>query len=141
VARRAAAAGALLDMGTGGGERLSRLRPLSIPVVQDEGAPDNTGQTGNDRGRLPFRDGVFGLVAGRHEAFRAAEVSRVLAPGGTFITEQVDVHSYDGLCTLAGLDVPPGAGQLASARAPAGARRGAGRGSGNSCWSPPSRSR
>jgi hypothetical protein len=106
VARRAAAAGALLDMGTGGGERLSRLRPLGIPVVQDEGAPDNTGQTGNDRGRLPFRDGVFGLVANRHEAFRAAEVSRVLAPGGTFITEQVDFHSYDGLCTLAGLDVP-----------------------------------
>ncbi len=77
VARRAAA-GALLDMGTSGGERLSRLsprprltvateawppnvpvaatrlRPLGIPVVQDEGAPDNTGQTGNDRGRLPF---------------------------------------------------------------------------------------
>ena len=106
VARRAAAPGALLDMGTGGGERLSRLRPLGIPVVQDEGAPDNTGQTGNDRGRLPFRDGVFGLVANRHEAFRAAEVSRVLAPGGTFITEQVDFHSYDGLCTLAGLDVP-----------------------------------
>ena len=72
---------ALLDMGTGGGERLSRLRPLGIPVVQDEGAPDNTGQTGNDRGRLPFRDGVFGLVASRHEAFRAAEVGRVLAPG------------------------------------------------------------
>jgi hypothetical protein len=105
VARRATAAGALLDMGTGGGERLSRLRPLGIPVVQDEGAPDNTGQTGNDPGRLPFRDGVFGLVANRHEAFRAAEVSRVLAPG-TFITEQVDFHSHDGLCTLAGLDVP-----------------------------------
>jgi hypothetical protein len=50
VARRAAAAGALLDMGTGGGERLSRLRPLGISVVQDEGAPDNTGQTGNDPG-------------------------------------------------------------------------------------------
>ena len=52
-------------MGTGGGERLSRLQPLGIPVVQDEGAPDNTGQTGHDRGRLPFRDGVFGLVASR----------------------------------------------------------------------------
>ena len=130
VARRAAVAGALLDMGTGGGERLSRLsprprltvateawppnvpvaaarlRPLGIPVVQDEGAPDNAGQTGIDRGRLPFRDGVFGLVTRRHEAFWAAEVGRVLAPGGTFITEQVDFHSYDGLCALAGLDVP-----------------------------------
>lgn len=84
----------------------ARLRPLGIPVVQDEGAPDNTGQTGNERGRLPFRDGAFGLVASRHEAFRAAEVSRVLAPGGTFITQQIDFHSYDDLCTLVGLDVP-----------------------------------
>jgi hypothetical protein len=130
VARRAAAADAMLDIGTGGGERLSRLsprprltvateawppnvavaaarlRPLGIPVVQDEGAPDNTGRSGNDRGRLPFRDGAFALVASRHEAFRAAEVSRVLALGGTFITQQVDFHSYDDLCPLVGLDVP-----------------------------------
>jgi hypothetical protein len=65
VARRAAAADAMLDMGTRGGERLSRLsprprltvateawppkvaaaarlRPLGIPVVQDEGAPEDT---------------------------------------------------------------------------------------------------
>ena len=130
VARRAAVADAMLDIGTGGGERLSRLsprprltvateawppnvavaaarlRPLGIPVVQDEGAPDNTGRSGNDRGRLPFRDGAFALVASRHEAFRAAEVSRVLALGGTFITQQVDFHSYDDLCPLVGLDVP-----------------------------------
>jgi SAM-dependent methyltransferase len=130
VARRAAAARTMLDMGTGGGERLSRLSPrprltvateawppnvavaaarlspVGIPVVQDEGAPDNTGQGGNDRGRLPFRDGVFALVTSRHEAFRAAEVSRVLAPGGTFVTQQVDFHSYDDLCKLAGLEVP-----------------------------------
>jgi len=130
VASRAAAADTMLDLGTGGGERLSRLsprpqltvateawppnvavaaarlRPLGIAVVQDEGAPDNTGQGSNDRGRLPFGDGMFALVTSRHEAFRAAEVSRVLAPGGTFITQQVDFHSYDDLCTLAGLDVP-----------------------------------
>jgi len=131
VARRAAAAEAMLDMGTGGGERLARLsarpwrtvateawppnvgvaaarlRSLGIPVIQDEGAPDNTCQDGNDRGRLPFGDGTFTLVTSRHEAFRAAEVSRVLAPGGTFITQQVDFHSYDDLCDLLGLEVPP----------------------------------
>lgn len=130
IASRAAATDTMLDMGTGGGERLARLsprpprtvateawppnvavaaarlRPLGIPVVRDEGAPDNTGQSGDDRGRLPFGDGVFGLVASRHEAFRAAEVRRVLAPGGTFITQQVDFHSYDDLCRLAGLHVP-----------------------------------
>jgi SAM-dependent methyltransferase len=130
VARRAAAAGTMLDLGTGGGERLSRLsprprrtvateawppnvgvaaaqlRPLGIPVVQDEGAPDNIGQGRDGRGRLPFGDGVFALVTSRHEAFRAAEVSRVLAPGGTFITQQVDFHSDDDLYRLAGLQVP-----------------------------------
>jgi SAM-dependent methyltransferase len=130
VATRAALTGALLDMGTGGGERLSRqsarprrtvateawppnvpvaaerLRPLGIAVVQDEGAPDNMAQDGANRGRLPFRDGAFGLVANRHEAFLAAEVARVLAPGGTFITQQVDFHSYDDLYRIVGLDVP-----------------------------------
>jgi SAM-dependent methyltransferase len=136
VARRAASADAMLDMGTGGGERLSRLaprprrtvategwppnvpvaanrlRPLGIAVVQDEGAPDNTeqdpgqrplpGQDG-ERGRLPFRDAAFSLVASRHEAFRAAEVSRVLRPGGTFATQQVDSGSSDSLRELLGL--------------------------------------
>jgi SAM-dependent methyltransferase len=132
VARRAARAETMLDMGTGGGERLARLsprprrtaategwppnvgvaaarlRPLVIPVIQVEGAPDNTHQDGNDSGgRLPFRDRAFTLVANRHEAFRAAEISRILAPGGTFITQQVDFHSYDDLCELLGLVIPP----------------------------------
>ena len=130
VARRAAKASTMLDMGTGGGERLSqlsplppmtvateawppnvpisaeRLRPLGIAVVQDEGAPDNTDQGGTQRGRLPFRDGVFALVSNRHEAFLAAEVNRILSPGGAFITQQVDFHSFDDLYRLLGLAVP-----------------------------------
>jgi SAM-dependent methyltransferase len=130
VASRAAVAGPMLDMGTGGGERLSelttrpqrtvategwppnvsvaaaRLLPLGVPVIQDEGAPDNTDQRGTDRGRLPFRDGAFGLVANRHEAFRAAEVARVLAPGGSFVTQQVDFHAYDDLYRVVGLPIP-----------------------------------
>jgi SAM-dependent methyltransferase len=130
VARRAASVHTMLDMGTGGGELLSRLsprppmtvateawppnvpiaaarlRPLGIPVVQDEGAPDNTDSDRAERGRLPFRDGVFALVANRHEAFLAAEVNRVLSPGGVFVTQQVDFHSYDDLYRLMGLAVP-----------------------------------
>jgi SAM-dependent methyltransferase len=129
VARHAAGAGSLLDMGTGGGEWLAglaphpvrtvateawppnapvaarRLRPAGIPVVQDEGAADNTaGDPG--RGRLPFRGGAFKLVINKHEAFRAAEVSRVLAPGGTFVTQQVDTRTYDDLYHGLGLAVP-----------------------------------
>jgi SAM-dependent methyltransferase len=130
LARRAEAASSMLDMGTGGGERLSRLsprpqmtvateswppnvpvaaarlRPLGIPVVQDEAAPENMDQDGMEDGRLPFSDGAFALVANRHESFLAAEVSRVLSPGGTFITQQVDYHSNDVLYRLLGLEVP-----------------------------------
>lgn len=129
VARYAAAASIMLDMGTGGGEWLSRLAPrpartvateawppnvpvaarrlraAGIWVVQDEGASDNSAQDAR-RGRLPFRDGAFPLVANRHEAFQAAEVSRVLAPGGTFITQQVDGCTYDGFYLMLGLPVP-----------------------------------
>jgi hypothetical protein len=91
VASRTAAADTMLDLGAGGGERLSRLsprprrtvateawppnvavaaarlRPLGIAVVQDEGAPDNTGRGIDDRGRLPFGDGMFALVTSRHD--------------------------------------------------------------------------
>jgi SAM-dependent methyltransferase len=129
VARRAASAGAMLDMGTGGGERLAalghrpprtvategwppnvptaarRLRPLGVAVVQDEGAADNSAQD-PARGRLPFRDGAFDLITNRHEAFLAAEVSRVLAPGGTFVTQQIDYHAADDWYRLLGLPVP-----------------------------------
>jgi SAM-dependent methyltransferase len=71
----------------------ARLRALGIAVVQDEGAPENDTQHPG-RGRLPFRDEAFDLVTNRHEAFQAAEVRRVLAPGGTFVTQQVDYHCY-----------------------------------------------
>lgn len=54
-------------------------------------------------GRLPFRDASFPLVINRHEAFLAAEVRRILAPGGTFVTQQVDYRSGDGLRQLLGL--------------------------------------
>jgi SAM-dependent methyltransferase len=122
----------MLDMGTGGGEALSRLPvraartvateawppnvpvagrrllPLGIPVVQDEGARDNDEQNGSagDRGRLPFRDESFDLVCNRHDSFRAAEVSRVLAPGGTFVTQQVDYHRNDDLARALGIEMP-----------------------------------
>ncbi len=136
VTARAGAATAMLDMGTGGGEVLAgieprpartvateawppnvpvaarRLRPLGIPVVQCGGAPDNMSEEGvradpGRAGRLPFADGAFGLVINRHESFRGDEVCRVLAPGGAFITQQVDYHSNDDLYRLLGLAPPP----------------------------------
>lgn len=109
-------------MGTGGGEFIGGLHPRAaftvadeawppnvpiaasnlrihgIPVVQDEGAPDNMDATGDPtRGRLPYRSEAFDVVLNRHESFRAAEVDRVLRTGGTFITQQVDFRTYDDL--------------------------------------------
>lgn len=119
----------MLDMGTGVGEELlgiprraaitiadeafppnvavaaANLRPHGIPVVQVEAAPDNDSQDGV-RGRLPFADRVFDLVVNRHESFLATEVFRILAPGGRFVTQQVDLHWYEGFCAALGLDVP-----------------------------------
>jgi SAM-dependent methyltransferase len=115
----------LLDMGTGGGEWLAdlsfrprrtiategwppnvagaahNLRMVGVPVVRDEGAADNERQAADPpRGRLPFRDGAFHLVVNRHEAFVAGEVARVLAPNGTFVTQQVDNANLDDLYGL-----------------------------------------
>jgi hypothetical protein len=132
VQRYSAGGPTMLDMGTGGGEWLSRLEPrpartvatecwspnvviaarqlrrLDIPVVQAAGAPDNMvadrGSPGD--GVLPFGDGTLGLVINRHESFDAAEVHRVLTRGGIFVTQQVDFHSYDDLYRVLGIDIP-----------------------------------
>lgn len=114
VRERAHASPDLLDLGTGGGERLAglaphplrtvatesfapnvpvaarRLGPLGIQVVRTAAAPDNDRQTAHDPtvATIPFRDGSFHLVIDRNEAFVAREVARVLAPSGRFVTEQ-----------------------------------------------------
>ena len=130
AARITRGAASLLDLGTGGGERLSRLarpprtvateaygpnvpvaaarlRPLGVPVVWCEPAPDNT--TPDDKaGRLPFAAATFSVVISRHEAFTAREVARVLRPGGWFVTQQVDLRAYDDF--YAGLGLPPPGG-------------------------------
>ena len=131
VAALARRARTMLDMGTGGGEALcefpdraprtiateswppnvrvagQRLLPLGVPVIQNEAARDNLDQNGaNDSGRLPFRDGSLELICNRHESFNALEVSRVLAPGGTFVTQQVDCHDNDDLAQLLGIEMP-----------------------------------
>jgi hypothetical protein len=122
----------LLDMGTGGGEWLAALavhpaltvaseawlpnvalaartvRAVGGYVVQDEGALDNDEQlVSRPRGRLPYRAGAFHLVVNRHEAFVAGEVARVVAPGGVFLTQQVDNGNLDDCFRLLGRPSPP----------------------------------
>jgi Uri superfamily endonuclease len=100
----------VLDLGTGGGERLLSLRdswPAKVAVTE-EYLPNFrlVGQRLGPLGvivkhapadaihSLPFADGEFDLVLNRHSGFGGAEVARVLAPGGVFLTQQV--HGQSG---------------------------------------------
>ncbi|MBX3051090.1 MAG: methyltransferase domain-containing protein [Caldilineaceae bacterium] len=112
------AADSVLDMDTGGGERLLEMRPhWPGRVVATEEYPPNLALARQrleplgvavvdvritDEDPLPFADGEFALVLNRHSAFNAAEIARILAPGGRFLTQQVhgmwthDLMAYFG---------------------------------------------
>jgi len=94
-----------LDMDTGGGEKLLSLRAHWPPrmVVTEEYPPnlalvrerlEPLGVTVveahlSETDPVPFAGGEFDLVLNRHGAFNPAEVARILAPGGVFLTQQV----------------------------------------------------
>jgi len=95
----------VLDMGTGGGERLLRLRehwPDKVTVTEDylpnlNLARERLAPLGvrvervplTRNGPLPFADDEFDLVLNRHSGLNCAEVARVLAPQGVFLTQQI----------------------------------------------------
>jgi SAM-dependent methyltransferase len=96
------AASTLLDMGTGGGEFLSGLAPLSPETWATEAYPPNVPiavarleplgvrvVAVEDDARLPLPDAHFDLVINCHESFDAAEMRRILRPGSIFLTQQV----------------------------------------------------
>jgi len=98
----AAKAHAVLDLGTGGGEVLSRILPgftgravateewgRNAPVAARCLQPLGVSVLQADSYQLPFGPAGFDLVLDRHEALRPAEVARVLAPGGTLLTQQI----------------------------------------------------
>jgi SAM-dependent methyltransferase len=102
-----------LDMDTGGGERLLRLRPRwPARMAACEAYPPNFKLASERlnplgvevksvkltrRDPMPYADGEFDLVLNRHSAFNSREVARILAPGGTFLTRQVDGHWAEDL--------------------------------------------
>jgi hypothetical protein len=57
-----------------------RLAPLGVKVVEVQLSEDEP---------MPFAEGEFELVLNRHAAFNPREVARILAPGGTFLSQQV----------------------------------------------------
>ncbi len=111
----------ILDLGTGGGERLLRLLEGidvdAMTVVATEGWEPNVAvarealspcrvdvvRYDSERGEvMPFPDDHFDLVMARHEAIDVEQVARVLAPGGRLLTQQVDgrdaeeIHEWFG---------------------------------------------
>lgn len=100
----------VLDLGTGGGERVLRLfsqltdgpRPHltategwepNVPVARKNLGPIGVEVVEYDAdagGSLPFDDDSLDLVMSRHERVDAGEVARVLAPGGILLSQQVD---------------------------------------------------
>ena|SRR2546426_6742980 len=118
VAREFPRVKSLLDLGTGGGEFLSSLRPLPERTYVTEGYPPNAA-IARDRlkplgvdvirtyaedntmkpqaGALPFRTESMDMVIDRHESFVASEVYRVLKKGGTFLTQQAGSANYPEL--------------------------------------------
>jgi hypothetical protein len=114
-------ASAVVDMGTGGGERFLKLReswPKKV-VVTEEYPPNfrlataRLAPLGVDvidvhlttHDPMPFADGEFDLVLNRHSAFNPREVARILAMDGRFLTQQV--HGLWAHDLLAAFDAHP----------------------------------
>lgn len=111
----------LLDMGTGGGERLLMLRnywpgkavatedyPPNFRLATQRLAPYQVQVLDvplTDDDPMPFVDGEFDLVLNRHSGFNPNEVVRVLAVGGTFLTQQI--HGLWANDLLAAFDARP----------------------------------
>ena len=111
----------VVDLGTGGGERFLDLQECwpEVVVATEEYAPNLKLATERlvpfgakvvdvrltDCDPVPFSDCEFDLVLNRHSAFNPDEVARILAPGGTFLTQQV--HGLWACDLLAAFDVEP----------------------------------
>ena len=117
-------AGVVLDMGTGGGERFSRICdgfdaravateawPPNVPVAAARLAPLGISVLHAHGLRLPLADDGIDLVLNRHEELDPADVARVLGPGGRVLTQQIGRNYWRELTTVFPRAVP-GSGDL-----------------------------
>jgi SAM-dependent methyltransferase len=106
MASRLARATAALDIQTGGGEVLAEApRPPPLLAATESWPPNLAVARENLRGGrgtvvaadasgLPFADASFDLVVSRHPTVTVwDEIGRVLAPGGTYLSQQVGAGS------------------------------------------------
>jgi len=134
IGERMAHAERALDLQTGGGEVLAGIPKPPPTLVATEGWPPNAAlarqrlaplgatvvEVGEDD-ELPFGDGSFDLIVSRHPvSVRWASVARVLAPGGTYLSQQVGAGSVREL-----IDFLMGPQPVGPARDPGVARRAA----------------
>lgn len=115
-------ADSMLDMGTGGGEKLLEFKDALPPnTIATEGWAPNIPLARRNlephgikviphniekEDRMPFADNTFSLVINRHTAFDAFEVARILKPGGVFLTQQVDGRSGADMSSLFEMEPP-----------------------------------
>ena len=103
----------LLDIDTGGGEFLLSLNHPHKITAATENYPPNVAlcretllplgidfRPADGNQKLPFDDNCFHMVIDRHGDFNAAEINRVLKPGGYFITQQVGAENDRELVKL-----------------------------------------
>ncbi|MET0416837.1 MAG: methyltransferase [Actinoplanes sp.] len=104
----------LLDLDTGSGELLAELAPLPPHTIAVESWARNTPVA---RGRLgpfgvpvltelPGGEDEFDVVLSRHGRLPAADISRLLRPGGRLLTQQVGSDDLAGLNRALGAPPP-----------------------------------
>ncbi|MDF2962100.1 MAG: class SAM-dependent methyltransferase [Paenibacillus sp.] len=104
VTQRCRKSDLLLDIGTGGGERLISIADSSLLLVgidysngmiQTASANLKKSKKANirflqmDAENLEFPPGFFNVVSCRHSNFYAKEIAKVLGDGGVFFTQQI----------------------------------------------------
>ncbi|WP_405155270.1 class I SAM-dependent methyltransferase [Paenibacillus sp. FSL K6-0108] len=105
VIRRTKPSDLLLDIGTGGGEAVLSIADAALLLIgidlsrgmietaqrnlKASGSRSNVRFVHMNAEQLTFPDQFFNVVSSRHCDFCAAEVFRVLADGGVFLTQQV----------------------------------------------------
>ncbi|GGE63736.1 class I SAM-dependent methyltransferase [Priestia taiwanensis] len=97
----------MLDMGTGGGEFLSHLKPFPMSTHATEGYVPNVSIAKErleplgvkvvyfeEDSSLPFEDKYFSFIMNQHESYDPKELRRIISDGGMFITQQVGGLDY-----------------------------------------------